>query len=92
VDMQKTHYFRLYTARIEAAARNLMAQAMPNQTTAGGIGVNVTPVRRPRSTGTMRVDRRRNTKYLAMVDAMRKLAKKKEAALQKQQHGISAHN
>jgi chromatin modification-related protein VID21 len=87
VDLQKTHYFRLCTARMEAAARNLMAQAMPSQAAAVGTGGNVTPVRRPRNTGTIRVERRRNTKYLAMVDAMRKLAKKKEAALQKQQHG-----
>ena len=32
-------------------------------------------------------ERRRSSKHLALLDAMRKLAKKRETMLQKQQHG-----
>jgi chromatin modification-related protein VID21 len=44
------------------------------------------PIRR-RTTQPVRVDRRRSSKHLALLDAMRKLAKKRETMLQKQQHG-----
>ena len=54
-----------------------------------GQGNNATtPVRR-RTSQPIRVERRKNTKYLAMIDAMRKLAKKRETSIQKQQHGMS---
>lgn len=84
-DMVKTHYFRAYTNRIETANRIVMAQAqqMPQQPNANG-QVQVPPRRRP-TTG-IRVERRRNQKHLTLVDAMRKLAKKRETNAQKQQH------
>jgi chromatin modification-related protein VID21 len=89
-DMQKTHYFRAYTSRIEAANRNVMAQAAqaPQQANANG---QVQPPRR-RTTTSVRVERRRNQKHLTLVDAMRKLAKKRETSIQKQQHaaGLAA--
>jgi chromatin modification-related protein VID21 len=89
-DMQKTHYFRAYTSRIEAANRNVMAQAAqaPQQANASG---QVQPPRR-RTTTSVRVERRRNQKHLTLVDAMRKLAKKRETSIQKQQHaaGLAA--
>jgi len=85
-DMQKTHYFRAYNNRVEAANRNVMAAqaAQPN-------GAQPQPQRR-RTTTSFRVERRRNQKHLTLVDAMRKLAKKRETNQQKQQHaaGLAA--
>ncbi|KAI9742665.1 MAG: chromatin modification- protein VID21 [Claussenomyces sp. TS43310] len=81
-DMQRTHYFRAYNNRMEAAQRHLMAQAnqAPQNNAAGAA---VTPVRR-RTTSSIRVERKRNQKHLTLIDAMRKLAKKRETTAQKQ--------
>ncbi|KAI9821612.1 MAG: chromatin modification- protein VID21 [Thelocarpon impressellum] len=97
-DMQKTPYFRTYHGRLEAAQRHLMSQAqLPQQQqqqapAPQGQGSNpATPVRR-RTSQPVRVERRKNTKYLTIIDAMRKLAKKRETSIQKQQHaaGLAA--
>lgn len=86
-DMQKTHYFRAYNNRIEAAQRNLnqTTQAPSQSNTAGAV---MAPVRWRTTTG-VRVEKRRNQKHLTLVDAMRKLAKKRETNHQKQQHAAS---
>jgi chromatin modification-related protein VID21 len=88
--MQKTHYFRAYNSRLEAANRNVTAQAAQAPQQINGQGV-VQPPRR-RSTISFRVERRRQQKHLTLVDAMRKLAKKRETSIQKQQHaaGLAA--
>jgi chromatin modification-related protein VID21 len=86
--MQKTHYFRAYNNRLEAAQRTLLAQAAQPPPQANAAGAAITPVRR-RTTTSVRVERRRNQKHLTLVDAMRKLAKKRETSLQKQQHAAS---
>lgn len=91
-DMQKTHYFRTYTNRIDQANRTVMAQAAQApqpQPNANG-QIQQPPRRRP--TTSVRVERRRNQKHLTLVDAMRKLAKKRETSVQKQQHaaGLAA--
>jgi chromatin modification-related protein VID21 len=82
-DMQKTHYFRAYTTRIEAANRTVLAQAaaQPGNLPNG----QIQPPSRRRTTTSVRVERRRNQKHLTLVDAMRKLAKKRETSVQKQQ-------
>ncbi|KAF8859207.1 hypothetical protein BDZ45DRAFT_621398 [Acephala macrosclerotiorum] len=84
-DMQKTHYFRAYSTRIDTANRNVMSQPSqaPPQPNANG---QVQPAPRRRPTTSVRVERRRNNKHLTLVDAMRKLAKKRETNIQKQQH------
>lgn len=89
-DMQKTHYFRAYNSRMEAANRNVSAQAAQAPQQVNGQGVLQPP--RRRSTISFRVDRRRQQKHLTLVDAMRKLAKKRETSIQKQQHaaGLAA--
>ena len=87
-DMQKTQYFKAYNSRIEAAQRVIVQQnqiAVQQATASGG---TITPVRR-RPSVPLRVERRRNQKHLTLFDAMRKLAKKRETALQKQQHSAS---
>ncbi|KAH7258223.1 RNA polymerase II transcription elongation factor SpEAF [Fusarium solani] len=87
-DMQKTQYFKAYNSRIEAAQRVIMQQNQIAAQQASASGGTVTPVRRRPSTP-MRVERRRNQKHLTMIDAMRKLAKKRETTIQKQQHTAS---
>jgi chromatin modification-related protein VID21 len=93
-DMSKTQYFRAYHQRLETAQRTVIAQqqaAQQQQQQQGNNNNNnnpqsLPPVRR-RTTQPVRVDRRRSSKHLALLDAMRKLAKKRETMLQKQQHG-----
>ncbi|PCD30858.1 hypothetical protein AU210_010529 [Fusarium oxysporum f. sp. radicis-cucumerinum] len=88
-DMSKTQYFKAYTGRI-TAAQNFIAQQ--NQLVAQQINPAngaVTPGRRRPPSTPVRVERRRNQKHLTLLDAMRKLAKKRETAAQKQQHTAS---
>ncbi|RVX72288.1 hypothetical protein B0A52_04492 [Exophiala mesophila] len=82
-DMSKTQYFKTYSSRIEAAGRHVAAQVEEAQRRAGN---NVQIPARKRTTQPVRVERKRTQRHLAMLDAMRKLAKKRETALQKQQH------
>ncbi|KAF9774104.1 chromatin modification- protein VID21 [Fusarium sp. DS 682] len=88
-DMSKTQYFKAYTGRI-AAAQNVIAQQ--NQLVAQQVNQAngaVAPGRRRPASTPVRVERRRNQKHLTLLDAMRKLAKKRETAAQKQQHTAS---
>ncbi|RMZ89233.1 hypothetical protein DV736_g3534, partial [Chaetothyriales sp. CBS 134916] len=82
-DMSKTPYFKTYSNRIEAAGRHVAAQIEEAQRRAGA-NAQIPP--RKRTTQPVRVDRKRTQRHLAMLDAMRKLAKKRETTLQKQQH------
>ncbi len=82
-DMSKTPYFKTYSGRIEAAGRHVAAQVEEAQRRAGA---NVQIPVRKRTTQPVRVDRKRTQRHLAMLDVMRKLAKKRETAIQKQQH------
>ena len=83
-EMSKTQYFKEYHSRLQAAQRNHEAhqQALQQQQSNAG----QVPLRR-RTTMPFLVERRKNNKHLHLVDAMRKLAKKRETALHKQQHG-----
>ncbi|KAJ5172480.1 hypothetical protein N7492_005073 [Penicillium capsulatum] len=60
-------------------------QAAAQQQQQASNGQPQPPIRR-RTTQPLRVDRRRSSRHLALIDAMRKLAKKRETMLQKQQH------
>ncbi|TQV91426.1 hypothetical protein V2A60_008927 [Cordyceps javanica] len=84
-DMQKTQYFKAYNTRIEAAQRVIAQQNQIAAQQASAAGNNVPALRR-RPSVPVRVERRRNQKHLTLIDAMRKLAKKRETAQQKQQH------
>lgn len=84
-EMSKTAYFKAYHSRLQAAQRNYEAhqqQLQQHQVNNGQV-----PLRR-RTTLPYLVERRKNSKHLHLVDAMRKLAKKRETALHKQQHGM----
>ncbi|KAI9897243.1 hypothetical protein N3K66_008265 [Trichothecium roseum] len=91
-DMGKTQYFKMYMGRIDNAQRIIQQhniQAAQQAAAASGNGnAAVMPIKRRQSTP-IRVERRRNQKHLMILDAMRKLAKKRETALQKQQHQAS---
>lgn len=88
-DMSKTQYFKTYHNRIETAQR--MIKQQNEAAAAQQVGPNgaVVPYTRRRPTTTMRVDRRRNVKHLTLLDAMRKLAKKRETTATKAQHAAS---
>ncbi|KAJ2968281.1 hypothetical protein NQ176_g9258 [Zarea fungicola] len=87
-DMQKTQYFKAYNSRIESAQRVIAQQNQIAAQQASAAGNNMPPLRR-RPSVPIRVERRRNQKHLTLIDAMRKLAKKRETALQKQQHNAT---
>ncbi|RYP26042.1 hypothetical protein DL768_011852 [Monosporascus sp. mg162] len=90
-DMQKTQYFKLWQSRIEAAQQTIRqqnqnaAQQHAQQQQQSGANGPTTPIPRRRPSLPVRVERRRNQKHLTMIDAMRKLAKKRETAIHKQQ-------
>ena len=87
-DMAKTQYFKTYNNRIDSAQRAITQQNQiaAQQVSSGGA---VTPIPRKRQTTTVRVERRRNQKHLALIDAMRKLAKKRETVAQKAQQAAA---
>lgn len=86
-DMQKTAYFKAYNNRIESAQRNLqvLATQAPQQPSVNG----QPPAPRKRTTNSQRVERRRNQRHLTIVEAMRKLAKKRENTAHKQQLSVA---
>ena len=87
VEMAKTAYFRAYHGRLQTAQETVKAQHQALQQQQGN-SANQMPVKL-RTTQPMTVERRKNARHLHLIDAMRKLAKKRETALQKQQHGMS---
>jgi len=84
-EISRLPYMRVYQGRLQAAQRTHEAQQQAIQQHQGQNTPHM-PMRR-RSTQPYLVDRRKNVKHLHLVDGMRKLAKKRETAIQKQQHG-----
>ena len=89
-EMAKLPYYRAYTARMQAAQRNYETQLQLQQQQQQQAGNSLLPIRR-RSTQPFLVERRKTNKHLHMIDAMRKLAKKRETARAKQDHGMSLY-
>ncbi|KAK1750644.1 chromatin modification-related protein eaf-1 [Echria macrotheca] len=94
-DFARSPYFKNYQSRIDAAqaviaAQNDKAQALA-QAQVGSNGA-VVPAQKRRPTTTVRVERRRNQRHLSIIDAMRKLAKKRENLAQRaaQQANVAA--
>ena len=81
-DMARHQYFRAWNSRREGAKQHLEQLFTTQQQVSNG----QMPLRR-RSSEPVGVERRRSNKYLAMINAMAKVAKKRETAIQKQQHG-----
>ena len=82
-DMAKHQYFRAWNARRDSAREHLENVFLAQQR---GNNASQTPLRR-RTAEPVTVPQRRQTRHVALVHSMFKLAKKKEAAIQKQQHG-----
>lgn len=80
-DMSKTPYFTTYSKRIETAQRNVQAQMEEIERRNGATPASA----RKKTTLPVRVERKSNRRHLFMLDAMRKLAKKREAVRQKAQ-------
>ena len=85
-DMNRTQYFRTWYNRRDAA-RTLLNQQIAAQQQQQASSSSQVQVRR-RTAEPTRVERRRNSRHLALIHAMQKVAKKKETTLQKQQHGM----
>ncbi|KAF3005917.1 chromatin modification- protein VID21 [Curvularia kusanoi] len=85
-EMSKTQYFRTYQGRLEQANKvvfaQYQAQQQQQQQQSGGTTPGQ-PRRRPTTTP-IRVERRRENRHLAIIDGMRKLARKRESAAHKQ--------
>ncbi|KAH0543530.1 hypothetical protein FGG08_002198 [Glutinoglossum americanum] len=89
LDMQKTQYFRALHSRLDAAKHP--SQFLPGHHQGGPNNTSLAPLRR-RDTRSVRVERRKNTRHLSLIDAIRKVAKKRETTVQKLQHaaGLAA--
>lgn len=85
VEMAKINYFRTYHQRLQTAQRTVEAQHQLLQQQQG-MSANQMPLKR-RTTQPFTVERRKNARHLHLIDSMRKLAKKRETAIHKQQHG-----
>lgn len=87
-DMSKTPYFKTYQSRLEQAVRTVMAQQqqMLQQQANPAQAVSASHARR-RTNQPYRIERRRETRHLTMIEAMRKLAKKREQNIHKQAEG-----
>ena len=83
VEMAKINYFRAYHARLQAAQKTVENSQIAQQQQQGGAA----QLPRRRTTQPYSVERRKDQRHLHLIDAMRKLAKKRETALNKQQHG-----
>ena len=86
VEMAKINYFRAYHQRLQAAQRTVENNQIVQQQQQGGNPAQV-PLRR-RTTQPHSVDRRKDQRHLHLIDAMRKLAKKRETAASKQAQGM----
>jgi chromatin modification-related protein VID21 len=84
-EMSKTQYFRTYQGRLEQANKTVFAQyqAQQQQQQQQPGPTPSQPRRRPTTTP-IRVERRRENRHLAIIDGMRKLARKRESTAHKQ--------
>lgn len=82
-EMAKTQYFRAYHQRLQAAQNTHEAQQQGLQQQQAG---NIPP--RRRSTQPFWVERRRNMKHVHLVNAMKNLARKREATIKKPEKGM----
>lgn len=93
-EMSKTPYFRTYQSRLEQAQKTVLAQLqaqqqLQQQQQQNGQNVSTGQPRR-RTTQPIRVERRRDNRHLAIIDGMRKLARKRESQLHKQTEAAKA--
>jgi chromatin modification-related protein VID21 len=88
-DMGKTQYFRTYQNRLEVANK-LVAEKRPQQQMQQVQTPGQPSQARYKGTQPFRVERRREARYVNMIDAIRKLARKRETHLHRQQESAKA--
>jgi chromatin modification-related protein VID21 len=86
-DMGKTQYFRTYSQRLEAANKAVQAQRAQQQAQQQVQTPNQGPQARLKGTSPFRVERRRDGRYIGMIDAIRKIVRKRESQAHRQQEG-----
>lgn len=86
-EMSKTPYFKGYQSRLQAAQKTIETQqAMQlNQ----GNSTSLLNCRLRKTTQPCQIERKKSNRHIHIVDAMRKLAKKREATMKNQQLGMS---
>ena len=85
-EMRKTLYFKTWNQRLEGANRNNEAKYQQQVAQLAQTPGQPPAVMRKKTTP-FKVDKRRQNRYLHMVDAMRKLARKREQQAHKQAEG-----
>jgi chromatin modification-related protein VID21 len=85
-EMRKTLYFKTWNQRLEGANRNNEAKYQQQVAQLAQTPGQPPTVMRKKTTP-FKVDKRRQNRYLHMVDAMRKLARKREQQAHKQAEG-----
>jgi len=88
-DMGKTQYFRTYQNRLELANK-LVNEKRPQQQMQQVQTPGQPSQARYKGTQPFRVERRREARYVNMIDAIRKLARKRETHLHRQQESAKA--
>lgn len=85
-DFMKSPYYKPVQQRLDIAARvgGMYVSANPNS---AGSSSQQGPMTKRRGTVPVKVEKRRVTKFFNIFDAMRKLAKKRETSISKQQSG-----
>lgn len=86
-EMSKTQYFKAYQSRLQAAQKTIETQQAMQQNQCNNTAVLNNRVRK--TTQPCQIERKKSNRHIHIVDAMRKLAKKREATVQKQQLGMS---
>lgn len=86
-EMSKTQYFKAYQSRLQAAQKTIETQQAMQQNQ--GNSTALLNGRLRKTTQPCQIERKKNNRHIHIVDAMRKLAKKREATVQKQQLGMS---
>lgn len=86
-EMSKTQYFKAYQSRLQAAQKTIETQQAMQQNQ--GNGTALLNGRLRKTTQPCQIERKKSNRHIHIVDAMRKLAKKREATVQKQQLGMS---
>lgn len=90
-DVARTQYFQTYQRRIDSAQRAI-AQANENARPQVAANGTVTNMQRRRPTLPIRVERKPLKRHFSTIDAMKKLAKKREATAAKQQQTVNNQN
>lgn len=86
-EMSKTQYFKAYQSRLQAAQKTIETQQAMQQNQGNSTALLNSRLRK--TTQPCQIERKKSNRHIHIVDAMRKLAKKREATVQKQQLGMS---